>query len=123
MAKLPSVQYEWPQAPWGYILIFHQGGAPWEADCLHIVCATDIDPIMMLAEAWQWVMSRADGVAGSAHWASEPLIPRTVCKQCRNRVYGPNLPRYNVYRGETRLIIPTTIDLGYVDYTPIPYPP
>lgn len=100
------------------VATIHSGGAAWEPDAHHwVVWFTD--PFWQVITTAEVFFETSDQAAAACHtYASMPQMMRDLCPWCRGFRAGPTVTRWNIYRGETRLIIPPTEYWGEIPPLP-----
>jgi hypothetical protein len=89
--------------------VVHSGGLPWDPATRHYVWAYPLEgpwPDIAGSTAHDTLL---EALLEARTWAAMPMVPRTLCYWCRNGATGPWLPRWNIYRGENKMIVPVTL--------------
>jgi len=110
---MAKVRFEWldPDGnPWNfYTYLYHDGGPPWSDDCRHSVWACYW---FQLPGALAWMDGHPtldQAFLEAKTLVAMPMVARDLCGWCRNLAYGSTAPRWNIYRGENRMIVPITL--------------
>jgi hypothetical protein len=108
---MAKIKPQYPQPPYEivwYTMVFHNYYQLGDPLCEHAIYAYWLYHAPEPAGAYKWHPTYEEALLEARSWAAMPQIPRDLCVYCRNLDYGPNTPRWNIYRGEDRMIVPMT---------------
>jgi hypothetical protein len=92
------------------VLIYHFGPSePWDPLAVHSVYAYPISSFPSGPSGYYLQFDLDNALVCAKTFAAMPQIPRDLCIECRNHAYGPQLPRWNIYRGENLMHTPPCI--------------
>lgn len=109
MAKIRQDKFPPGGLPYQYwTFLVHEFLGPTGFEGIHFVYAAHISEMPPYVNAASIHPTLEIAMAEAHAWVSMPLIPWDMCDACREFNYGPIAPRWNIYRGDNRILNPLT---------------
>lgn len=113
--------YSNPDPFWPFAAgIYHTGpeAEPWNPECHHYACYVDWYPGFLILSNHIECASLEDCIITAHTLASMPQISGQTCATCRPGMFNGLYFRWNLYRGENKLIVPVTEYWGLIPPLP-----